>query len=124
MPGLLFQPLLRHGNHAMRQSPVKGQVIVQQDMEWLVFDSVEVESVQLQFIWNSLLIVYDVDSACTYQCADVGHDGNSLDICSRSSKFQQLRHAAAQQAVLEGSLVLDPPVTVSAEEKKNSSASG
>jgi len=33
MPGLLFQPLLRHGNHAMRQSPVKGQVIVQQDME-------------------------------------------------------------------------------------------
>lgn len=66
MPGLLFQPLLRHGNHAMRQSPVKGQVIVQQDME----------------------------------------------------------HAAAQQAVLKGSLVLDPPVTVSAEEKKNSSASG
>lgn len=53
MPGLLFQPLLRHGNHAMRQTPVKGQVIVQQDME----------------------------------------------------------HAAAQQAVLDGSLVLDPPVT-------------
>jgi len=36
MPGLLFQPLLRHGNHAMRQSPVKGQLVVQQDMEQLV----------------------------------------------------------------------------------------
>lgn len=33
MPGLLFQPLMRHGNHAVRQVPVKGQLVVQQDVE-------------------------------------------------------------------------------------------
>lgn len=39
MPGLLFQPLLRHGNHAMRQGPTKGHLVVQQDMERLILDS-------------------------------------------------------------------------------------
>ena len=61
--------------------------------------------------------------ALTSALTNGGHDGGSLDICSRSSKLQQLRHAAAQQAVLEGSLVLDPPVTAQ-RWKKNSSASG
>lgn len=38
MPGLLFQPLLRHGNHAMRQVAMRREstpLVVEQDFETL-----------------------------------------------------------------------------------------
>ena len=99
MPGLLFQPLLRHGNHAMRQSPVKGQVVVQQDMEWLVLCERS-----LAFLHISYFLHISFIFPCRLSSARGSARFDFVWRCCCSP-----RHAAAQEAILEGSLILDLP---------------